>query len=479
MQVARDHNGCSSLFAGECKTINRAHRLRAGQAGQGTGLLAFSFKMWGGTGLYSLLGVASCIVFLYSSFGDVLQNFRFTQPSMSFVQINGSQFMVDERPLYVNGWNSYWLMMQSADYSTRHKVKAMLKAGADMGLSVCRTWAFNDGGYNALQISPGEFDDTVFKALDFVIVEARHHGIRIIFSLVNNLDAYGGKGQYVQWARDAGIDVGSSNDSFFFDATIREYYKSYMKAVLTRKNSISGVMYKDEPAIFAWELMNEPRCLSDVSGQTLQAWITEMAQFVKSIDGNHLLTVGLEGFYGPTTPEKFILNPGDWAQALGSDFIHNSRIETLDFASVHAYPDSWVPDKELVDKLKYFSKWVTSHIDDGEQVLKKPVLFTEFGLSSLCKDYEASHRDLLLKTMYDKIYESARKGGAGSGSLVWQFVLEGMEEYGDEFSFVPWQRSSTYKLIVEQSCRLQTLVESETEPEGKQSLSVACSKLIN
>jgi mannan endo-1,4-beta-mannosidase len=103
-------------------------------------------------------------------------------------------------------------------------------------------------------------------------------------------------------------------------------------------------MYKDEPAIFAWELMNEPRCLSDVSGQTLQAWITEMAQFVKSIDGNHLLTVGLEGFYGPTTPEKFILNPGDWAQALGSDFIHNSRIETLDFASVHAYPDSWVPD---------------------------------------------------------------------------------------------------------------------------------------
>jgi len=31
MQVARDHNGCSSLFAGECKTINRAHRLRAGQ----------------------------------------------------------------------------------------------------------------------------------------------------------------------------------------------------------------------------------------------------------------------------------------------------------------------------------------------------------------------------------------------------------------------------------------------------------------
>jgi len=136
MQATRDHNGCSRLFAGEGKTVNRANRLRPGQAGQCTGLLAFSFKMWGGTGLYSLLGVASFIIFLYSSFGDVLQNFRFTQPSMSFVQRNGSQFMVDGKPLYVNGWNSYWLMMQSADYSTRHKVKAMLKSGAEMGLSV-------------------------------------------------------------------------------------------------------------------------------------------------------------------------------------------------------------------------------------------------------------------------------------------------------------------------------------------------------
>ncbi|XP_057864613.1 mannan endo-1,4-beta-mannosidase 2 [Cryptomeria japonica] len=248
-----------------------------------------------------------------------------------------------------------------------------------------------------------------------------------------------------------------------------------LQRILTRKNSLSGVQYRDEPAIFAWELMNEPRCLSDVSGQTLQAWITEMAQFLKSIDGNHLLTVGHEGFYGPTTPEKFEVNPGDWAQALGVDFMHNSAIEAIDFASVHAYPDSWVPDKELDGKLGYFSRWVKSHIEDGEQVLKKPVLFTEFGLSSLCKDYEASHRDLLLKTMYDKIYESAKEGGAGAGAMVWQFVLEGMEEYGDEFSIIPWQRQSTYNRIIEQSCRLQIL--RRTEGEEKQSLSAACASL--
>jgi len=43
-----------------------------------------------------------------------------------------------------------------------------------------------------------------------------------------------------------------------------------MQAVLTRKNTISEVAYKDDPAIFAWELMNEPRCQHDNSGKVIQ-----------------------------------------------------------------------------------------------------------------------------------------------------------------------------------------------------------------
>ncbi|CAL5404007.1 unnamed protein product [Camellia sinensis] len=37
-------------------------------------------------------------------------------------------------------------------------------------------------------------------ALDHVIAEARQHGVRLLLSLVNNLQAYGGKTQYVKWA---------------------------------------------------------------------------------------------------------------------------------------------------------------------------------------------------------------------------------------------------------------------------------------
>ena len=67
-----------------------------------------------------------------------------------------------------------------------------------------------------------------------------------------------------------------------------------------------------------------------------------MAAYVKSLDKKHLVTVGLEGFYGLKTAQRSSANPGEWAASLGSDFVQNSAIDNIDFASVHAYPDSWL-----------------------------------------------------------------------------------------------------------------------------------------
>ncbi|KAJ9562902.1 hypothetical protein OSB04_008062 [Centaurea solstitialis] len=380
--------------------------------------------MGGNSLVYPILGFASCIVFLYLSFGDFLSVNYKSDPKLSFVERNGSNFMVDGKVFYINGWNSYWFMDHAVHDYSRPRIREMLQAAAKMGLSVCRTWAFNDGDYNALQISPGQFDERVFKALDYVIAEARQVGIRLLFSLVNNLQAYGGKTQYVKWAWDEGVGLSASNDSFFFDPSIRLYFKNYVKTILLRKNTITGVVYRDDPTIFGWELINEPRCITDTSGDTLQDWIEEMSSFIKSIDRKHMLTIGLEGFYGPKSPKKTTVNPEFWAADLGADFIRNSAPSTIDFASVHIYPDHWFKKKSLEGKLKFVGKWMRSHIEDGEQVLKKPVMFTEFGLSDQNKGFEAAQRDEFYKTVFDVIYESAKKKGQGAdrlhGSSLWR-----------------------------------------------------------
>lgn len=69
-----------------------------------------------------------------------------------------------------------------------------------------------------------------------------------------------------------------------------------------------------------------------------QAWIMEMASHVKSIDRNHLLEAGLEGFYGQSTPQRKTINP---PLDIGTDFIANNRIPGIDFATAHSYPDQW------------------------------------------------------------------------------------------------------------------------------------------
>ncbi|KAK9664209.1 hypothetical protein RND81_14G026100 [Saponaria officinalis] len=434
--------------------------------------MALSNKMYTKKGLFfPTVGIATLIAFIFMSFGGdfSVNNVFKQQQKYSFVEVVGHQFMLDGNPFYINGWNSYWLMDHAVDAKPR--VKQMLDVGSKMGLTVCRTWAFNDGSYHALQVKPGVFDEQTFQALDYVIAEARRNGVRLILSLVNNLHAYGGKTQYVQWAWQEGSGISSSNDSFFFDPTIQTYFKHYVKTVLTRKNTITGIEYRDDPIILAWELINEPRCTSDPSGDTLQEWIKEMSGFIKAIDEKHLVTVGLEGFYDSKSAKSGV-NPSTFEAALGTDFIRNSELPTIDFASFHMYPDKWVEDN-LDEKLEFVKKWMSSHIEDGEKQLKKPVVLSEFGLSSHTKDFEPSHRDKLIKVVYEITYKSAKKNSAGAGSLIWQFLVKGMEDYNDDFGVIPWEMQSIYDLIVAQSCRL-TRLGGPSDVKSKGSLRDLC-----
>ncbi|KAK4401956.1 Mannan endo-1,4-beta-mannosidase 2 [Sesamum angolense] len=55
---------------------------------------------------------------------------------------------------------------------------------------------------------------TSFKALNFVVSEAAKNKVRLILSLVNNYQDFGWRSQYVDWARNAGVQT-SSDDDFY------------------------------------------------------------------------------------------------------------------------------------------------------------------------------------------------------------------------------------------------------------------------
>ena len=60
--------------------------------------------------------------------------------------------------------------------------------------------------------------------------------------------------QYIQWAGAEG------HDPFFTDPDVKKLFKNHIDAMVNRRNTINNRLYKDDPTIFAWDLMNEPRC---------------------------------------------------------------------------------------------------------------------------------------------------------------------------------------------------------------------------
>ena len=64
--------------------------------------------------------------------------------------------------------------------------------------------------------------------LDVVLSEARKHVIKMILSLVNYYHVYGGRKQYVDWAKNQGQNI-PSDDGFFTNPVIKGSYKNHIK----------------------------------------------------------------------------------------------------------------------------------------------------------------------------------------------------------------------------------------------------------
>lgn len=140
-------------------------------------------------------------------------------------------------------------------------------------------------------LGPGKFNEKAFRTLDKVLQIANEEGIRLIIPFVDNWWWWGGRAEYAAFR-------GKKPDDFWTDPQLISDFEKTISFVLNRKNTYTGVLYKNDKAVLGWETGNEL--------EAPYSWQDTIAAYIKSIDKNHLV---LEGTHEQVLSEREVNNP--------------------------------------------------------------------------------------------------------------------------------------------------------------------------
>jgi mannan endo-1,4-beta-mannosidase len=234
------------------------------------------------------------------------------QPDVSsFVQRSGKTLVVNGSRYTFTGLNAYMA-------NSRNNCGANIDLGATLdawgaGKEVVRAWFFQN-----LATTNGARDWTAF---DQTLATAKAHGYRVIVTLAN------------QWA-DCDQGYGYKADTWYRsgyqnpDPSGTVSYRDYVAEIVAR--------YKDDPTILMWQLMNEAEDKTSQNGScptdaatVLKRWATDVSGLIKSIDPNHLVSLGTIG--------------GGTCGASMAQYQSIHDIPTIDVCEVHDYGSPTVP----------------------------------------------------------------------------------------------------------------------------------------
>ncbi|MBO6195953.1 MAG: CIA30 family protein [Butyrivibrio sp.] len=221
----------------------------------------------------------------------------------NYITVSGTKLMDGENELRFVSLN-----YPQATSDTPWEHANAMKTFRAMGGNVTRTYTipvFN-GQNSATAYVTGvdsegnlTFNEDALNMLDDVLAKANQYGIRVIVPFVDHWHWIGGMDGYVWLAGES--DGKAPSQSGFQDWAWRFYssekcmdlFKQMITHLLNRTNSVTGIMYKDDPAILCWETGNEIGNRSQVErDEELSAWTNEVVAHVKSIDSNHLVLDG-------------------------------------------------------------------------------------------------------------------------------------------------------------------------------------------
>ncbi|WP_380158577.1 hypothetical protein [Kineococcus sp. R86509] len=211
-----------------------------------------------------------------------------------FVQRDGSRLTLNGATFRFSGTNVYWLGLDDnvrdatgqPTVPSRFRIDDAFRAAQATGGTVVRTWGGLVGCARCIEPRPGVFQDSAFDSIDYAVASAARHGQRLVVTLVDNWDYYhGSKLTYTGWR-------GLPESAFFSDPGVIADYQAYISHFVQHVNPYTGLAYRDDPTIMAWETGNEMWCQTCSGNYWDGSWTRAIADHLKSVAPRQLVVDG-------------------------------------------------------------------------------------------------------------------------------------------------------------------------------------------
>ena len=365
-----------------------------------------------------------------------------------FVKQKDGQFFIEDKPYYFIGTN-YWyggILGSIGEGGNRDRLQAELDFMKSNGVVNLRVLVGADGPSGqevkvrpTLQLAPGVYNDTIFDGLDYFMSELAKRDMHAVLFLNNSWEWSGGYGQYLNWAGKGDVPPKGVHDWPVFVDYVSQYaacdschqlFFNHVQYVMTRTNRYTGQKYIDNPHIMSWQVGNEPRAFSEEAKPFLAKWLKETTALMKSLDQNHLISIGSEG---------------SWGCEMDMDLFEEIHADkNVDYLTMHVWPKNWswiditqIPQSVGV-AIEKTNQYMNEHIEIAKK-LNKPIVMEEFGFPrdnhKYSLDDTVTARDQYYANVFAQVVEASKTQGLLAGCNFWAWG--GLGRPAHEF-WQPW-----------------------------------------
>ena len=411
------------------------------------------------------------------------------------VKVENGSFQKDGQAQYYVGTNFWYgaILASEGRGGDRARLSRELDSLHALGLDNLRILVGADGPEGVptrveptLQPEPGVYNDTIFKGLDYLLVEMGKRDMKAVLYVNNSWEWSGGYGMYLEWAGAGKALIPAESGYVPFMEQMAQYstnakaqalFEQHLQTVVSRVNTLTGKPYSEDPAIFSWQIGNEPRCFSgDPAVQdAFVDWLHRAARIIKQADPNHLVSVGSEGSWGCENNMDLY------------ERIHASA--DIDYLTAHIWPYNWSwvsqdgPQWGIDNAEAKTKQYIDEHVAVAEK-LGKPLVIEEFGFPRddfrFAKGTPTTGRDRYYGFVFNQVIASAHAHGrlAGANFWGWGGLAQPRHEQwqpGDDYAGDPAQEAqglnsvfaddaSTLVVIAEATGKLAAKAFAESEP---------------